>query len=589
VSGAGDGSGDQININEPAEGAASDDPSPSAGRIHWMAPADIRDDEQIPVLFDGFRSLRSASIVVRSLLALSAVLAAVLVAASARQFQLVSDLKSNALSVGLDTLLSADTTARNVAIIQIVLVLITGIAFMVWVRRAYRNLAPLGALSLRFMPGWAIGAWFIPFLNLVRPKQIIDDTWRASDPAGPPSLNKTWVGQPVPVLIHLWWAAWVTGSVLGFTRSRIGTNSQSLDGVEASAITAMLAGLSTIVAALLAILVVADLTARQHARFDRIRLLAEPAPVATELSDPATSSEEPPTAVDGSRRLVGALAAIAILAVPVAYLTLAPGGESPSSAAGFSGEARLVRELDVGDCYSLPDDSNAGESGLTTLIAADVVPCTSRHPFEVVATATYGEGASSKYPGESEVALVGIERCSAPFEKYVGAPWPEGGFDMFVVQPLRDTWATGDRNFICAATTMDGSDLDHTVEHSGGALAPGQVTLFGVEDGDCFTLDDARSVIATIQQCGGPHQFEAYLRVASPSSDYPGEDAASEYSNRVCSEQFDVKITPTVSPNLGYGSLIRPLEAMWRVGKRDLVCVIWDRDSALLSSSYLAG
>ncbi len=546
------------------------------------------------------RSVRSVSIAVRVLLALSAVVAAVFTAASLRQLQLIGDLKSNALSVGPDTLLSADRTARNAQIAQLLMVLLTGIPFLVWFRRAYRNLAPLGAVSLRFMPGWATGAWFVPILGIIRPKQILDDIWRASDPAAQPSLNKSWAGQPVPVLIHLWWVAWVGTGALGFIRSRIEGGGPSLDGAEFSAITAVAAGLSAIVAALLAILVVTDITNRQHERADRIRLLTETPPISDTptvpaMEGPTADTADAPTHTDAStdtdksRWMVAAVAAVALLVVPASYLVLDPGGESPSSAAGFTGEARLVKELDPGDCYNLPDNSGSIDSPGLTVLAADVVPCSSPHQLEVVATTTYGSGAGSGYPGDSEVTLVGIERCLGPFEEYVGAPWPEGGLDMFVVQPLSETWAIWDRGFVCAAVRMDGADLDHSIEHSGGVLSPGQVTLFGVNEGECFTLDDAQSLYATLGPCSGPHQFEAYARVTSKSSTFPGADAASEFSDRVCAEQFSARVEATTSPNLGYAPLLQPFESMWRIGKRDIVCVIWDRDSAMLSSSYLVG
>jgi hypothetical protein len=35
---------------------------------------------------------------------------------------------------------------------------------------------------MRWSAGWAIGAWFVPVLSLVRPKAILNDIWRASDP-----------------------------------------------------------------------------------------------------------------------------------------------------------------------------------------------------------------------------------------------------------------------------------------------------------------------------------------------------------------------------------------------------------------------
>ena len=44
---------------------------------------------------------------------------------------------------------------------------------------------------------------FVPFLNLVRPKQIVDDIWRATD--GEPA-RWSWRSAPVDASIHAWWA-----------------------------------------------------------------------------------------------------------------------------------------------------------------------------------------------------------------------------------------------------------------------------------------------------------------------------------------------------------------------------------------------
>ncbi|QYO65100.1 DUF4328 domain-containing protein [Leptolyngbya sp. 7M] len=45
----------------------------------------------------------------------------------------------------------------------------TIVLFLVWLYRAHKNLFSLKPTHLDFSPGWAVGWWFIPFLNLVRP------------------------------------------------------------------------------------------------------------------------------------------------------------------------------------------------------------------------------------------------------------------------------------------------------------------------------------------------------------------------------------------------------------------------------------
>ena len=75
--------------------------------------------------------------------------------------------------------------------------IVAAFAFLIaWTSRLYRNLRPLGVRRLRFTEGWAIGGWFVPFVNLVRPKQILNDIWRGSDPAR--GDGDDWWGRPVP-------------------------------------------------------------------------------------------------------------------------------------------------------------------------------------------------------------------------------------------------------------------------------------------------------------------------------------------------------------------------------------------------------
>lgn len=96
----------------------------------------------------------------------------------------------------------------------------TIVAFLFWFARAYYNLPRFGLAELRYGRGWSIGAWFVPILNLFRPKQIADDVWRGSEalregePAG-------WRERPVAGLVHWWWGLLLLGSALGWIVSRI--------------------------------------------------------------------------------------------------------------------------------------------------------------------------------------------------------------------------------------------------------------------------------------------------------------------------------------------------------------------------------
>lgn len=84
------------------------------------------------------------------------------------------------------------------------------IFFLIWLSRAYKNLPVLGARHLEFSPGWAVGWWFIPFANLVKPYQVVRELYSESDPA---NRDVASYGSQPPVsfeLLGFWWGTFIT-------------------------------------------------------------------------------------------------------------------------------------------------------------------------------------------------------------------------------------------------------------------------------------------------------------------------------------------------------------------------------------------
>jgi len=94
--------------------------------------------------------------------------------------------------------------------------LLTAVTFLAWIYRAHKNLKALGATGLKYSPGWAIGGFFVPILNIVRPYQVVMETWKASAAAARRSDGNAWTYQEAPMFIALWWGAWL---ISGFLRS----------------------------------------------------------------------------------------------------------------------------------------------------------------------------------------------------------------------------------------------------------------------------------------------------------------------------------------------------------------------------------
>ena len=185
-----------------------------AGRRAPAAPA-LRTESPAPPPLRAYRSPRGLATVVRWLLVASILLAGADAAANAQAARLIGQLQSDANLVTLSMLESSDLRVGAMALLDVV-VFLTAFGFLIaWTNRAYRNLPALGANDLRFTPGWAVGGWFVPFLNFVRPKQIMNDIWRGSSPED--YSGDDWRGRSVTPLLHWWWGLWIVGGLLSYS------------------------------------------------------------------------------------------------------------------------------------------------------------------------------------------------------------------------------------------------------------------------------------------------------------------------------------------------------------------------------------
>lgn len=80
------------------------------------------------------------------------------------------------------------------------------ILFLFWLYRIHSNLIFLDNQQLEFTPGWAVGWFFIPIANLVKPYQVVREAWRASDPKTVGRDVVEWSALSSAVLVGWWWA-----------------------------------------------------------------------------------------------------------------------------------------------------------------------------------------------------------------------------------------------------------------------------------------------------------------------------------------------------------------------------------------------
>lgn len=159
---------------------------------------------------------------------------------------------------------TSDDRTAAIAIVELVTLCASGVGFIAWFHRAYSNLPSLGATSMRYGTGWAIGGWFVPVLNLWRPKQIANDIWRGSDPLH--SQEQPSWREPVSPLLWFWWATLLLLGILNRVVAQDWKGAATAHAIRTATRVDIASEVTSIIAAGLAIAVVRTLTHRQSKR-----------------------------------------------------------------------------------------------------------------------------------------------------------------------------------------------------------------------------------------------------------------------------------------------------------------------------------
>ncbi len=94
------------------------------------------------------------------------------------------------------------------AMASLLLLIVCVVAVGMWTYRASANAHAISD-EMTITPGWAVGWYFVPIMNLVRPYQGMREIWLASHFRG------NWHGEPAPGLLGWWWGLWLVTNILG--------------------------------------------------------------------------------------------------------------------------------------------------------------------------------------------------------------------------------------------------------------------------------------------------------------------------------------------------------------------------------------
>ena len=163
------------------------------------------------------------------------------------------------------------------ALAQLAAYLTTGVLFLIWIYRVHRNLPALGIRRPKYSPGWAVGWFLVPVANLALPYDVVKELWKDSNPDA--GLSEAFFGQHPEVtreyssktsLIGWWWGFWIASVVASRVYGRVSQTGKI--ALEGASVLGMICDVLSIMAAVLAILIVKDIDARQEEKHRRLAL-----------------------------------------------------------------------------------------------------------------------------------------------------------------------------------------------------------------------------------------------------------------------------------------------------------------------------
>jgi Domain of unknown function (DUF4328) len=170
------------------------------------------------------------------------------------------------------------------AILEFLIYVATAVFFLMWLYRAHNNLRAFNPWNRPdYSAGWAVGSFFIPFVNLVVPFRAVKEVWQKSWTA-----DETVLSVPsAPASFSIWWTFWLLSCFAGNISMRLSFNENVPEST--ATIVSIIASALSIVAAAFAYLVVDAIDKRQEEASAKINLAKfsgpPPPPTFSPLSD----------------------------------------------------------------------------------------------------------------------------------------------------------------------------------------------------------------------------------------------------------------------------------------------------------------
>ena len=159
--------------------------------------------------------------------------------------------------IAMDAAEANDSRQALIGLVYLGVYLATAIIFAMWIYRANLNSRGFGATGMRFTPGWSVGYFFIPILNLFRPFQAMKEIWKVS---GNP---RRWEAEPAGGILTVWWTLWILSNILGQAVFRMSMAADTPEKLQIATSLSIFTSLMDIPLSIVAIKMVSTIHARQ--------------------------------------------------------------------------------------------------------------------------------------------------------------------------------------------------------------------------------------------------------------------------------------------------------------------------------------
>lgn len=142
----------------------------------------------------------------------------------------------------------------SISILYIIGFIVSAVTFIMWFRRAYYNMEQ-HVTKLSSSNGWAAGAWFIPFFNLVKPFQIMSELYENTIALFKYHKMEN-PHEPRISIVGWWWAFWIINNLFSNISSRLMNNVETLEQLSTGTLLETISSCLGIISCMFAILVI---------------------------------------------------------------------------------------------------------------------------------------------------------------------------------------------------------------------------------------------------------------------------------------------------------------------------------------------